>query len=194
MAYRFENASVLVVDDMKPMLMLTTSTLETFGFRNIYSAMDPDTGFDLFCAHKPDIVITDWLMQPYDGIELAQKIRKDPRSPNKFVPIILMTGYSAKVRVIEARDKGITEFLVKPFSARDLYVRIEQLIEKPRKFVDAKGFFGPDRRRKRQDDYNGPKRRGIDLSLGTHSEEETTKTIENILNKLKKDLKDNQII
>lgn len=67
-------------------------------------------------------------------------------------------------------------------------------VEKPRKFVDAKGFFGPDRRRKRQDDYAGPKRRGVDLSLGTRSEEETTKTIENILNKLKKDLKDNQIV
>lgn len=107
-------------------------------------------------------------MQPYDGIELIRRIRRDPRSPNKFVPIIMMTGYSHRARVEQARDMGVTEFLVKPFTAKDLYTRIEQLIERPRQFVDAgEGtYFGPDRRRRRKEEYAGPRRREDEVSSG----------------------------
>lgn len=183
MTYQFEKASVLIVDDMKPMLSTTASVLKIFGFKNVYTASDPEEGFDKFCQTNPDLVITDWLMEPFDGIALTQKIRTDPKSPNQFVPIILMTGYSAKIRVMEARDKGVTEFMVKPFSAKDLFARIEQLVEKPRKFVHSKKFFGPDRRRRKIDDYEGPRRRGSEKS----SDAGDPKRIEDILQKLKQD-------
>lgn len=182
MAFQFENTAVLIIDDMTPMLATTASMLKVFGFKHIYTAADPVEGFEKFCAHNPDLVITDWLMEPYDGIALTEKIRTDPRSPNQFVPIILMTGYSAKVRVMEARDKGVTEFMVKPFSAKDLAARIEQLIEKPRKFVHSKEFFGPDRRRRKDDSYNGPRRRGAEKATDS-----PPKRLDDVL----KDLKDN---
>ena len=162
MVYALKKASVLVVDDMQPMLALASSLLKIFGFEKIILAHDAEEGFRKFCEHNPDIVLTDWLMDPYDGTELIRKIRTEPKSPNHFVPIILMTGYSHKIRVEHARDSGVTEFLVKPFRAKDLYARIEQLIEKPRRFVDAREFFGPDRRRKRPDNYMGPFRRDVD--------------------------------
>ena len=162
MAYEFRRAGILIVDDMLPMLALTESLLRIFGFTDVHKAHSADEGFSLFCRYSPDIVLTDWLMDPYDGIELSRKIRNDPMSPNKFVPIVMMTGYSHRIRVMEARDAGVTEFLVKPFRAKDLYARIEQLIEKPRKFVDAAEFFGPDRRRRKADEYQGPKRREVD--------------------------------
>ncbi len=162
MSYQLHNATVLIIDDMAPMLSLVSSILKIFGFSNIHVAQNPDDGFDLLCRHNPDIVITDWLMQPYDGIELIKKIRTDKRSPNKFVPIILMTGYSHRMRIEKARDSGVTEILVKPFRAKDLYHRIEHLIEKPRQFVELSKFFGPDRRRRKPDDYGGPKRRDVD--------------------------------
>lgn len=187
MTYQFSNAAILVVDDMKPMLNITVSILKVFGFKHIYTAQDAEEGFQKFCQYSPDLVITDWLMEPYDGTELTHKIRTDPKSPNRFVPIILMTGYSAKIRVMESRDKGVTEFLVKPFSAKDLYARIEQLIEKPRKFIDAKEFFGPDRRRKKGDDYTGPHRRTVDSKNDDKSKSGDEKRIENILKKLKQD-------
>ncbi len=178
MVYQFKAVSILIVDDMKPMLSLTASLLKTFGFKSIYTADNPDDAFEQFCRYKPDIVLTDWQMQPYDGIELIRKIRRDPRSPNKFVPAIMMTGYSHRVRVEEARDVGVTEFLVKPFTAKDLFARIEQLIERPRQFVDDGKFFGPDRRRRRIDDYEGPKRRDeeesadIEIDMVNSSESE----------------------
>ncbi len=162
MAYDFRTARVLIVDDMQPMLSLVLSILKVFGFKDVHIAHDAEEGFRAFCQINPDIVITDWMMEPYDGVELIRKIRRDPQSPNRFVPIILMSGYSHRGRVERARDGGVTEFLVKPFSAKDLYKRIEQLIEKPRKFVEADNFFGPDRRRRAGDEYGGPLRRDAD--------------------------------
>jgi DNA-binding response OmpR family regulator len=102
-------------------------------------------------------------MRPVDGISLARMIRNDPKSPNPYIPIILMTGFSEKRRVIQARDAGVTEFLVKPFTARDLFRRITQIIERPRQFVKSEDFFGPDRRRKTSVEYNGPLRRELDI-------------------------------
>ncbi|MFN3827964.1 MAG: PleD family two-component system response regulator [Micavibrio sp.] len=167
MVYQFRKVSILVVDDMKPMVTLVSSLLKVFGFTSIYTAYDAEDAFEQFCRYKPDIILTDWLMQPYDGLELIRRIRKDPRSPNKFIPVIMMTGYSHRIRVEQARDVGVTEFLVKPFNAKDLYARIEQLIEKPRQFVDADEFFGPDRRRRRRpSSYMGPRRRESEGEVG----------------------------
>ena len=162
MAYQLHNASVLIIDDMQPMLTLVSSILNIFGFKNVHTASDAEEGFQMFCDLNPDIVITDWLMDPYDGIELIKKIRTEEKSPNRFVPIIMMTGYSHRMRIEKARDSGVTEILVKPFKAKDLYHRIEHLIERPRQFVELSKFFGPDRRRRRPDDYRGPMRRQAD--------------------------------
>lgn len=148
------------------MLSLIKSILSTFGVTSIYTAKNGEEGFKAYCEHTPDLVITDWMMRPTDGISLTRRIRNDPSSPDQFTPVILMTGFTEKRRVMQARDAGITEFLVKPFNARDLYRRLSQIIEKPRQFVRSEDFFGPDRRRKSTKTYTGPFRRAEDLEQG----------------------------
>jgi two-component system chemotaxis response regulator CheY len=165
MSYKFERLSVLVVEDTSPLRKLLTSVLVTLGVGIIYTADDGDHGFEVFCENNPDIVITDWLMAPTTGIDLVNKIRRSDQSPNRMAPIIIMTGYGALPKVQQARDEGITEFLVKPFSASDLARRIAYVINKPRDFVDSRQYFGPDRRRRRDEKYNGPRRRDIDQLL-----------------------------
>ena len=162
MTYSFNDLKILVVEDNQPMLEITKALLATFGVGNVMGSKDGDAGFEACCDYNPDIIITDWMMKPIDGISFARRVRNDSRSPNPFVPIILMTGFSEKRRVIQARDAGITEFLVKPFTARDLFKRISQIIERPRQFVRSEDFFGPDRRRKLTDEYGGPLRRDTD--------------------------------
>jgi CheY-like chemotaxis protein len=162
MSYRLHDVKILVVEDMLPMLSLTKSILNIFGFNKVYTAPNGEAAYEMYQEQKPDLVITDWLMEPMNGLDLIRKIRKDPKSHNPFVPIILMTGFSDRARVEIARDDGVTEFLVKPFSAKDIYSRIVQIIEKPRQFVNAGDFFGPDRRRRKIADYGGPKRRDED--------------------------------
>ncbi len=158
MTYKLDQIKILVVEDMLPMLTLTKSILTIFGFKKLFSARDGEEGYKLYLKEEPDLIITDWHMEPMDGLEMIDKIRSDKNSPNPYVPIIVMTGYSSRKRVEKARDNGMTEFLMKPYTARDLYKKIVQLIEKPRQFVKSEDFFGPDRRR-RVDDYQGPVRR-----------------------------------
>lgn len=159
MAFQFGKLSVLVVEDTPPMRKLLCSVLETLGVGQIYSSDNGESGFDLFKKMNPDIVIADWQMEPMNGIELTQEIRTNQLSPNRMAPVILVTGYSAITRVAQARDAGVTEFIVKPFSANDLAKRLAYVINKPRDFIDAEGYFGPDRRRRQNPDYKGPFRR-----------------------------------
>ena len=159
MPLNLNKISALVVEDLHPMRGVIVSVLEAFGISTIYEASNGERGYDLFQKHNPDIVITDWLMEPVDGLELIRMIRTNRDSINRLVPIIMMTGYSAMERVQTARDLGSTEFLTKPFTGRDLAKRINLIINKPRDFVETENFFGPSRRRKKGEGYMGPKRR-----------------------------------
>lgn len=164
MTYQLQKISVLVVEDNQPMLDITKSLLVTFGVGQVIGAQNGENGFNRFLEYNNDLIIADWMMRPMDGISFTRKVRNDPQSPNPYVPVILMTGFSEKRRVLQARDAGVTEFLVKPFNARDLYKRLVQVIERPRQFVRAPDFFGPDRRRKKNEGkYTGPFRRDSDL-------------------------------
>ncbi len=158
MAYNFSNIKVLVVENNTAMFSLIKNVLGAFGISKIYSAYSVDEGFKEFQRRSPDLVIIDWLDEENGGVNLTAKIRQTDNSVNPFVPVIMMTGYSQKRRVIMARDSGITEFIVKPFTAKALYDKVESIIERPRQFVKADSFFGPDRRRKR-DGYSGTDRR-----------------------------------
>ncbi len=166
MAYKFETIKVLIAEDNQPMQDLLRSVLMTFGVGTILLTNNGDSAFERYRNENPDLIITDWMMQPGDGITLAKRIRNDRLGPNPYVPIILMTGFSEKKRVIHARDSGITEILAKPFIVRDLYKRIHEIIENPRQFVRSEDFFGPDRRRTINRGYMGPQRRGADRPKG----------------------------
>ncbi len=120
--------------------------------------------------YPADIVIVDWEMQPVDGIEFIKTVRTADDSLNPFQPIIMLTGHSERRRIIEARDAGVNEYVVKPISANTLFERIEALIERPRPFVRLESFFGPDRRRKSSDPARDERRRGMKKKKMTQDE------------------------
>jgi two-component system, chemotaxis family, chemotaxis protein CheY len=140
------------------MRRIMRSLLHGFGTRDVYEAEDGAAGLEAFTQYGPDIVITDWVMPIFDGLEPVQMIRQPGANANPYVPIIMLTGHSEKHRVVRARDAGITEFLAKPISATALYDRILKLVADPRAFIRTKTYFGPDRRRN-TGTYLGPERR-----------------------------------
>lgn len=162
MAFNFKKLSILVVEDTAPMRELIASVLESMDVGAVYTAENGEQGYEKIKKHNPDIVIADWHMAPMDGIELTKELRTNMMSPNRMVPVILITGYSAIERVAAARDGGVTEFLVKPFSANDLAKRLTYVINKPRDYIDTSDFFGPDRRRRNDPKYKGPFKREDD--------------------------------
>lgn len=155
----FRKLSILIVEDNLHMRQLIAQVLRAMGVVDVYQADGATRALAMVRQNKPDVIITDWLMEPMDGLELTRAIRNDPNSPARLAPIILMTGYSAHTRVTQARDIGVTEFLVKPFTAEALAKRIAHVINMPRDFIAAPKYSGPDRRRKRGEGYGGPKRR-----------------------------------
>jgi two-component system chemotaxis response regulator CheY len=155
----FNKLRFLVIDDNVHMRRILRTLLHGFGARDVYEAEDGAAGLEAFTHYCPDILLTDWAMPVFDGLELAQMIRQPGANANPYVPIIMLTGHSEKKRVTAARDAGITEFMAKPVSAKLLYQRILNVIANPRPFIKTKNYFGPDRRRNVNPAYVGPERR-----------------------------------
>ncbi len=143
------NVRVLIVDDQDFIRSLLRHILGVLGCTTISDAANGVAAWEIIRDNPPDLLIVDWEMEPMDGMELVRKIRNDDASPDRFMPIIMITAHSERPRIIEARDVGINEFVMKPVSARTLFSRLNAVIEHPRRFVRAGEYFGPDRRRKR---------------------------------------------
>ena len=162
--YDLSSLSFLVIDDNNYMLSIIKTLLKGFGVHRIYEASDAAEAFEEFQNSQMDVVIVDYALETLDGIEFSQLVRTANDSPNPYVPIIMLTAHSERQKVEEARDAGITEFLRKPICASDLYRRIIEVIERPRPFVRSKTYFGPDRRRRVDENYRGTERRKANLA------------------------------
>ncbi len=159
--YDFENLSVLICDDSRQIRSLLKTFLNGFGVKDVSEAIDADTAFEKMLAGDPDLIITDWNMPPTSGLEFVKRIRMGDDSPNPYVPIIMLTGFTELHRVKQARDAGITSFLAKPLSAQSLYKRMISIVDDQRPFVRNSNFFGPDRRASKTEDYGGSNRRNL---------------------------------
>ena len=153
---------VLLVDDNQHMRAITSAVLQSAGVRKVREAADGAAGLEILRQQSIDLAIVDFNMFPLDGVEFTRLVRNSPDTTNPYLPIIMMTGHSEKSRVYEARDAGVTEFVVKPITAKAILDRIQAVIFKPRPFVKTDGYFGPDRRRTTASNYKGPMRRGTD--------------------------------
>lgn len=164
MAYNFKNVTVLIVECSQEMAMLLKTVLQmlTIPEENIDSALTSKDALGMFKESNHDLIITDWMENPDHGIKLTKKIREGGAGPNPYVPIIMTAGYSHLSTVLRARDSGISDYLVKPFSAKALASRISRVVEDKRHFVISENFVGPDRRFGQVKDYQGKERRQAD--------------------------------
>lgn len=158
-SYNFSRLRALIVDDDPNMRTILRMTLEACGFKDLKVAASGARGFEVLQSYLPDLIITDWEMPGGSGIDLLRRVRTDAESPDQFLPVVVLSGYAYRESISEARDAGATDFLVKPVSAKRVVSRITGLIENPRPFIKTPDFFGPDRRRRADPDYDGPNNR-----------------------------------
>lgn len=152
----------MLVDDSLYMRRLVRSLLQGLGVRHVLEAEDGASALEVFQQQPVDIIITDWVMPVFDGLELTAAVRNPKTSDSPYTPIIMLSAYTERSRVIQARDAGVTEFLSKPISAKQLYLRLENCIVNPRPFIRTRNFFGPDRRRFVHPHFAGEKKRQND--------------------------------
>ncbi len=153
---RLARLSVLVVEDSAFIRSVLVGALRTIGVGTVHAARNGADAIRFFEERKAalvpgtapvDVVITDIVMPEVDGMMLLRWIRSSPKSPDKFLPVLMLSGAADRHYVAQARDLGATDFLAKPFSAHTVSVRLMLAVARPRRFVLANGYFGPDRRR-----------------------------------------------
>ncbi len=138
---------ILVLEKTKFMRETLSSVLRGLGVSNVRATADLGDAFRLFASSAPDIVFSDWSPN-LDGIGFLKLVRRHPSSPNPYVPVIIVTANSEAQHILTARDSGMTEYLVKPFTATGVYKYLSAVVEKERPFVKHSSFFGPNRRRR----------------------------------------------
>ena len=157
-----EALQVLLVDDNQHMRAIVSAILKSAGVRRIHEVDDGAQALATLRTVPIDLAIVDFNMFPLDGVAFTRMVRNSPDSANPYLPIIMMTGHSERAKVQEARDSGVTEFVVKPVTAKAMLDRIHAVIFHPRPFVKSDSYFGPCRRRKSAATYAGPWRRSTD--------------------------------
>ena len=154
---------VLLVDDNQHMRAIVAAILKGIGVRQVLEARDGAEALSHLKTWPADIAIIDFQMAPVDGVEFTRMVSRAETSPNPYLPIIMMTGYAERKKVMEARDAGVTEFLVKPITAKGIITRLNEVVFKPRPFVRTDEYFGPSRRRI-EDPSSQHQRRATDRS------------------------------
>ncbi len=113
---------VLVADDSSTMRKIILRSLNAVGVPSAVEAADGEEAVKMFKPGEFDLVLTDWNMPGKNGLEVIQEIR----AMDKKVPIIMVTTEAEKSRVLEAVQAGVSDYLVKPFTADTLREKLEK--------------------------------------------------------------------
>lgn len=122
-----ENPSILVVDDERDLVELMTVNLEAAGYR-VLPAHSGDEALAKASEHLPNLIILDLMMPGLSGIEVARRLRANPRTTG--VPIIMLTARAAEADQIVGLSVGADDYITKPFSPRELLSRINAVLRR----------------------------------------------------------------
>ncbi len=149
---------VCIVDADSQMRQMIRDALTGMGINQIRECADSGMAQQLIGEFEPDLCIFDWSTGPLDAITFIKSLRARESGQGAAMQLIMMMANANTRRVIEARNAGVDEFLVKPISLRALHGRLLTLVENPRVFVRTPNYIGPDRRRHDRP-FAGPDRR-----------------------------------
>lgn len=107
---------------------------------------------------EPDLIVCDFAGRELDGIEFTRKLRRG-RYVVRKAPVIMTMAEATAPAILAARNAGVHEVLRKPFGAGDFYRRVEAVMLKPRLWIEAEQYVGPDRRRFNSGEFNGQEKR-----------------------------------
>jgi two-component system chemotaxis response regulator CheY len=129
MAMDFDkNMKILIVDDFATMRKVIRNLLRQIGYQNVTEAEDGVEALKELKSQKIEFVISDWNMPNMSGIELLKAVRAD--SELSGLPFLMVTAESLKENVVEAVKAGVSNYIVKPFTAEVLSEKIKKIIEK----------------------------------------------------------------
>jgi two-component system chemotaxis response regulator CheY len=123
------NASLLLVEDMEEMRNIVRRLLSAMGFTKVTIARNGEEAWSLIQVHGYDLVLCDWNMPKMSGRELLETVRRHEKYAT--MPFIMLTGENATDQVKSAIAGGVTDFIIKPFTAALLEHRIRTVLDLP---------------------------------------------------------------
>ncbi len=118
---------VLVVDDFATMRRILKNILKQLGFTNIVEADDGTTAWEVLEEQSIDLIISDWNMPKMTGLDLLKKVRAS--SDYSKIPFLMVTAEAQKQNVIEAVQAGVSNYVVKPFTAEGIYDKLSKILK-----------------------------------------------------------------
>ncbi|MBI5315328.1 MAG: chemotaxis response regulator CheY [Nitrospirae bacterium] len=118
---------ILVVDDMSTMRRIVKNIMKQLGFANVEEAENGQDALDKLKADTFGFVISDWNMPVMTGIQLLRAIRADEKL--KAIPVLMVTAEAQKENLIEAIQAGVSNYIVKPFTAEVLQEKMGKIFK-----------------------------------------------------------------
>jgi DNA-binding response OmpR family regulator len=156
---------VLIVDPNSAQARLLADQMKALGARDVLFEPEERRALDLARDADPSIVFVERSGPKLDGESFSKRLRRSTFTCRK-APIIMVTADATAGTIKAARDSGVHEFMRKPFTAGDLLKRVEVVALKPRDWIEAVQYVGPDRRRFNSGEYAGPRKRQADTTGG----------------------------
>ena len=125
---------VLIVDDNKQIISILEAYAKKEGYQTVI-AVDGQEALDVFQRERPDIILLDVMMPKIDGFEVCRVIRKTSN-----VPIIMITARGEDFEKIMGLEIGADDYIVKPFSIKELLVRVAALLRRVKKEESSMKF------------------------------------------------------
>ena len=119
------NMKILVVDDMSTMRRIVKNIMKQLGFANVEEAENGQDALEKLRASSFGFVISDWNMPVMTGIEMLRAIRAD--AAIKAIPVLMVTAEAQQENLIEAVKAGVSNYIVKPFTAETLQEKINKI-------------------------------------------------------------------
>ncbi len=152
---------VIIADPNVASARLLLDIMKSLGAREVVTLTDEARVMEAIREIDPGLIFTERAGPRLDGESLTRKLRRSNLTARR-APVIMVTGDATASSIKGARDSGVHEFLRKPFTSADLFKRVENVALKPRDWIEALGYVGPDRRRFNSGEYAGPQKRKAD--------------------------------
>lgn len=121
------NMKILVVDDMVTMRRIVKNILKQLGFVNVDEAENGQEALQKLRTDTYGFVISDWNMPVMTGIDMLREIRADEKL--KSTPVLMVTAEAQQSNLIEAVQAGVSNYIVKPFTAETLQEKIAKIFK-----------------------------------------------------------------
>jgi DNA-binding response OmpR family regulator len=130
-------ARLLVVDDEADTVELITFNLKKAGFE-VDTAKDGSEALRKVRAVPPSLILLDLMLPQIDGLEVFKLLRRDPSTAG--IPIIMVTAKAAEIDRVLGLELGADDYITKPFSPRELVLRVKNLLERNKTSADKSGL------------------------------------------------------